>query len=73
MRTAANIKFGEKVIINDINTSNPSHQRIIEIGFTPGQEIELVNISAFDDPMAFSVRGTLIAMRRKEADCIIVT
>ncbi|MCH7963885.1 MAG: ferrous iron transport protein A [Bacteroidetes bacterium] len=73
MRTAANIKFGEKVIINDIDTSNPSHQRIIEIGFTPGQEIELVNISAFDDPMAFSVRGTLIAMRRKEADCIIVT
>ncbi len=72
MRTAANIKFGEKVIINEIDTSNPSHQRIIEIGFTPGQEIELVNISAFDDPMAFSVRGTLIAMRRKEADCIIV-
>lgn len=72
MRTAAKIKFGEKVIINDIDTSNPSHQRIIEIGFTPGQEIQLVNTSAFDDPMAFSVRGTLIAMRRKEADCIIV-
>jgi len=72
MRTAANIKFGEKVIINDIDTSNPSHQRILEIGFTPGQEIQLVNISAFDDPMAFSVRGSLIAMRRKEADCIIV-
>ncbi|TDJ54934.1 MAG: ferrous iron transport protein A [Ignavibacteria bacterium] len=72
MRTAANIKFGEKVIINDIDTSNPSHQRIIEIGFTPGQEIQLVNISAFDDPMAFSIRGSLIAMRRKEADCIIV-
>jgi len=72
MRTAANIKFGEKVIIDDIDTSNPSHQRIIEIGFTPGQEIQLVNISAFDDPMAFSVRGSLIAMRRKEADCIIV-
>ena len=72
MRTAAKIKFGEKVIINDIDTSNPSHQRIIEIGFTPGQEIQLVNISAFDDPMAFSIRGSLIAMRRKEADCIIV-
>jgi ferrous iron transport protein A len=72
MRTAANIKFGEKVIIDDIDTSNPSHQRIIEIGFTPGQEIQLVNISAFDDPMAFSIRGSLIAMRRKEADCIIV-
>jgi ferrous iron transport protein A len=73
MKTAANLKFGEKVIIDDIDTSNPSHQRILEIGFTPGQEIELVGMTAFDDPVAFSVRGTLIAMRKKEADCIIVT
>lgn len=73
MRTAANLKFGEKVIINDIDTTNPSHQRIIEVGFTPGQEIELVSLTTFNDPIAFSVRGTLIAMRKKEADCIIVT
>ena len=72
MKTAANLKFGEKAVIDDIDTSNPSHQRIIEVGFTPGQEIELVSITTFNDPVAFSVRGTLIAMRKKEADCIIV-
>ncbi|MGD8306121.1 MAG: FeoA family protein [Ignavibacteria bacterium] len=72
MKTAANLKFGEKAVINDIDTSHPSHQRIIEVGFTPGQEIELVNITTFNDPVAFSVRGTLIAIRKKEADCIIV-
>ena len=73
MRTAANLKFGEKVKINEIDISNPSHQRILEIGFTPGQEIELMNVSAFNDPIALSIRGTLIAIRRKEADCIIVS
>lgn len=72
MKTAANLKFGEKAVINDIDTSNPSHQRIIEVGFTPGQEIELVSVTTFNDPIAFSVRGTLIAIRKKEADCIIV-
>ncbi len=72
MKTAANLKFGEKAVINDIDTSHPSHQRIIEVGFTPGQEIELVSITTFNDPVAFSVRGTLIAIRKKEADCIIV-
>ena len=72
MKTAANLKFGEKAVIDDIDTSNPSHQRIIEVGFTPGQEIELVSITTFNDPVAFSVRGTLIAIRKKEADCIIV-
>ena len=73
MKTASDLKFGEKVTINDIDTSNPSHQRILEIGFTPGQEIELISKSAFNDPIALSIRGTLIAMRRKEADCIIVS
>ena len=73
MKTAANLKFGEKVKINEIDISNPSHQRILEIGFTPGQEIELVNISAFNDPIALSIRGTLIAIRKKEANCIIVS
>lgn len=72
MKTAANLKFGEKVTINDIDTSHPSHQRIIEIGFTPGQEIEIICETVFNDPIAFSLRGSLIAIRRKEADCIIV-
>jgi len=73
MKTAADLEYGEKVKISSIDTSNPSHQRILEIGFTPGQEIEIMSKTVFDDPIAFSVRGTLIAMRKKEADCIIVS
>lgn len=73
MRTAAELKFGEKVIIDDVDTEHPSSRRIMEFGFTPGQEIELINISAFNDPMAFSVRGSLIAIRRNEAHCIKIT
>ncbi|MCX8106858.1 MAG: ferrous iron transport protein A [Ignavibacterium album] len=73
MKTAAELKRGEKARITDINSDNPSYKRLIEIGFTPGQEIELVNTSIFDDPLAFSIRGTLIAIRRNEADCIILS
>ncbi len=70
MKTAAELKYGEKGIINDIDGSHPSARRILEVGFTPGQEIELMNISAFKDPLAFAVRGTVIAIRKNEADCI---
>jgi ferrous iron transport protein A len=73
MKTAAELKFGEKVVIDDIDTEHPSSRRILEIGFTPGQQIELMNISVFNDPMAFSVRGSVIAIRRNEAHCIKVT
>lgn len=73
MKTAAELKHGERARIQDVNSNNPSYKRLIEIGFTPGQEIELVNTSVFDDPIAFAVRGTLIAIRRNEADCIILS
>jgi len=70
MKTAADLNFGEKAIINDIDFNHPSFRRIIEIGFTPGQEIELINKSVFDDPLAFSLRGTMIAIRKHEAESI---
>ena len=70
MKTAAELKFGETGIIGDIDASHPSSLRILEVGFTPGQEIRLVNVSAFNDPLAFSVRGSIIAIRKNEASCI---
>lgn len=70
MKTAAGLNFGEKGIINSIDNEHPSSRRIIELGFTPGQEIELVNTTFFSDPLAFAIRGSLIAIRRNEAESI---
>jgi ferrous iron transport protein A len=70
MKTAADLNFGEKAIIDEIDFNHPSFRRIIEIGFTPGQEIELINKSVFNDPLAFSLRGTMIAIRKHEAESI---
>lgn len=72
MKTAADLTFGEKGIINSIDLSHPSSRRILEIGFTPGQEIELITRTAFNDPLAFSLRGSIIAMRKNEAASIKV-
>jgi ferrous iron transport protein A len=70
MRTVAELNYGEKGIISEIDSSHPSSKRIIEHGFTPGQTIELINKSIFNDPIAVSVRGTIIAIRKSEAGCI---
>ena len=70
MKTAAELKFGEFATIYEIDKSHPSSRRILEVGFTPGQEIVLLNTSFFNDPMAFSVRGSVIAIRKNEANCI---
>ena len=72
MKRADDLKIDERAVIKDVDNSHPSSHRILEIGFTPGQEIELLNCSAFNDPLAFAIRGTIIAIRKKEAHCIHV-
>ncbi|HRE41001.1 MAG TPA: FeoA family protein [Ignavibacteria bacterium] len=72
MRSASELKIGEKAIISDIDNSNPSARRILEVGFTPGEEIELLFKPVFGDPLGFSIRGTLIAVRSSEAKCILI-
>jgi len=73
MKTAAELKEGEKGIINKVDFDNPCSKRILEFGFTPGKEIEMINESVFRDPITFSVRGTLIAIRKDEAKSIILS
>ena len=72
MRTAAHLKAGEKAVIEDINNDHPSARRIMEVGFTPGEIIELAFEPIFKDPIAISIRGTVIAIRKSEAECILI-
>ena len=73
MKSASELNYGEKGIISEIDYNHPSSRRIMEIGFTPGQEIELVSKSIFNDPIALAIRGTVIAIRKNEAECIKVS
>jgi len=70
--TIADLDSGQRAVIKRIDISHPSSFRIIEYGFTPGQEIEIINKSIFNDPLSVSLRGALIAIRRNDAKCIEV-
>lgn len=63
---------GQKARIKNIDLSHPSSFRVLEYGFTPGQEIQLLNKSLFNDPIAISLRGAIIAIRENDAKCIEV-
>lgn len=44
--------------------------KLLELGFTPGQLVTVIAKSPFNDPVAVCVRGTVIALRKQEAECI---
>lgn len=46
--------------------------RLLDLGFVPGSRIEHALQSPFNGPAAFRVRGTLIALRREQADQVLI-
>jgi len=47
-------------------------QRLLDLGFVRGTEIYVQNISPLGDPIAFSVRNTLISLRYEDAEKIFI-
>ncbi len=53
-----------------VNVSMTS--RLREIGFTKGEELKIVGIAPFGEPFLIELRGAIVALRKKEAQCIQV-
>ena len=50
----------------------PERRRLMDLGILPGTRIQATFVSASGDPTAYLVRDTLIALRRQQADLILV-
>lgn len=72
MRTMNTLAEGEKARISHIEAPWEIKRRLMEIGFTPGSLIQRLHRAPFGGPLVYSVRGTSIALREKDAECIAV-
>ena len=74
IKSVADMKTGDTAFITSVGDDcidvHCHCLRLMELGFTPGQEVTIVAKSPFKDPLAVSVRGTIIALRKSEAECI---
>jgi ferrous iron transport protein A len=77
IKSVADLDIGDSAVISSVGDDCVDIHchclRLMELGFTPGQEVTLVARSPFKDPMAVSVRGTIIALRNDEAECIKIS
>ena len=65
------LKRGEKAIIVSFELDNVP-LKLLEMGCLPGNEVELVQIAPFKDPMYLNVNGSHLAIRRETASFITV-
>lgn len=66
MATVAELKLGQKGIIKEFN-ENILPIKLLELGFLPGNTVELVQIAPLNDPLYIIVGGTHIAIRNNMA------
>lgn len=52
--------------------AGPLAQRLLELGLTDGEEVEVVRFALLGDPMEVRVRGYSLTLRRSEAQAVLV-
>jgi DtxR family Mn-dependent transcriptional regulator len=72
-RSLAHLAVGQKAQVLRLDSAcrGAERRRLLDLGFVPGAMVEAVMKSPAGDPTAYRVRGTLIALRREQADTIL--
>jgi DtxR family transcriptional regulator, Mn-dependent transcriptional regulator len=73
-RTLAEAAVGEEVRVAVISPAcqGPQRRRLLDLGVVPGTRIVPELVSTSGDPVAYRIRGAVIALRREQADWIEV-
>lgn len=54
------------------NYRGEARRRLLDLGFVRGTRITIQNVSPLGNPTAYSLRDTLIALRKEQADAILI-
>ena len=68
----ANLKVGERGIIEDISIDNIPLS-LLEMGCLPGESVELLQRAPLKDPLYIRVNGSHLAIRTETASQILIT
>ena len=63
---------GQWATVHKILLQGEMRRRLQDLGFTKGCDIKCVFFASSKDPVAYRVRGTLLALRVKDAQGILV-
>lgn len=63
---------GEAARIESLRMQGRLRRRLMDIGMIPGTRVECLERGPFGDPVAFLVRGTVMALRSSDLELITV-
>lgn len=68
------LKPGGRTRVTGLSSAcrGPERRRLLDLGFVPGTWVEVDMVSPAGDPTAYRVRGSVVALRREQANLIRV-
>ncbi|MGB1307178.1 MAG: FeoA family protein [Flavobacteriales bacterium] len=71
MKNLSELKLGTKAIIDSFSDKELA-LKLMEMGCLPGEKIHIERKAPLGDPIAISISGYVLSMRKAEAETILV-
>lgn len=68
----SSLPIGEKAVVSETNYNNTETRRMLDLGIIEGTPITPLYKSPFGNPIAYSIRGGIFALRNETAKKIFV-
>ena len=72
-RTLDQLPVGGGATVTALDCSGAQRRRMLDLGFIPGSSVRALQESPWGDPVAYGIRGAVIALRREDAHHIAIS
>lgn len=68
-----NLPIGDRGEILKLMARDNQRRRLLDLGLIPGTTVVAKRKSPLGDPIAYLIRGTILALRREETDLVKIS
>lgn len=70
--TLADLLEGQQAVVHTLNSHGSLRRRLRDLGLIEGTPVRCLHISPLGDPVAYGIRGSVVALRRSDAGQVFV-
>lgn len=71
-RRLSDLRPGQRAEVVGFRTAGATRRRLEDVGLIPGTKVLCVKVSPLGDPVAYEIRGAVMALRRQDAEKVEV-
>lgn len=68
----SNVPEGQTAVVRELRSTGSMRRRLLDIGLVEGTNIECLQKSPAGDPVAYLIRGAVIALRSEDSAGVLV-